>query len=201
LLIIDSRKRGISSALTKLIGDASPIDDIIKHSAIGGAISAATSFGGKEGLNGIFSREAEAAQLDARAVSLGALGKELAKGLGSGALLSGVLGVLGLATGGDKQARDIIEEHMFKARSSMDADVLEERMFTARSSVDARAVSLGALGKELAKGLGSGALLSGVLGLATGGDKQARDLSLDERAFTADILEPIIGSVLVSLLV
>ncbi|TDL21383.1 hypothetical protein BD410DRAFT_840586 [Rickenella mellea] len=80
-----------------------------------------------------------------RAVSLGDLGKEVAKGLASGGALAGIVAGIDKLTGSSSTTT-------FK-RELSDEDI----------ALLKRAVSLGDLGKEIAKGLASGGALAGIV--------------------------------------
>jgi len=100
----------------------------------------------------IFARDEE---LDARAVGLGALGKELGKGLLTGGAFSGLAALADKFLSPDDPAAPATKREIGQRELSDDEIELLKR-----------AVGLGALGKELGKGLLTGGAFSGLAALA-----------------------------------
>ncbi|TDL30018.1 hypothetical protein BD410DRAFT_834228 [Rickenella mellea] len=110
---------------------------------------------------------APASSNEARAVSLGALGKELAKGLASGGALAGLVAGFekldgSSSTPAQKRGLDLgsLAQEIEGALSGVIAKFGGSAQ---KRELEARAVGLGALAKELAKGLASGGALAGLV--------------------------------------
>jgi len=123
----------------------------------------------------IIAREPEEG-IDARAVSLGTLGKDLGKGLLTGGAFAG----LGALLGGDSSDSATAPAATKRALSVEDIE----------AELAKRGVSLGTLGKDLGKGLLTGGAFAG-LGALLGGDSSdsATAPAATKRALSVDDIE------------
>ncbi|TDL30009.1 hypothetical protein BD410DRAFT_834220 [Rickenella mellea] len=99
-------------------------------------------------------------------LSLGTLAKEAGKGLVTGAGLAGVVdGVESLLGSGSSTSskRQLTADDAAALRKIKDSETIKIGLPNSRRELEDRAVSLGDLGKEIAKGLASGGALAGVV--------------------------------------